>query len=105
MQLENLALRNVFRTAKQENKTKQHWKKRRIDGAGDHFWIVNSRFERNPRTNRDLVLTAMGAGTLKLKGISQSQSHFRYEKDIHCAKVITVKLRVLKFVFPYLIIL
>ena len=80
MEFGNLARRNVFRARKQKDKPKQLWKKRKIDGAGDHFWIVNSKFERNPETGRDLVLTAMGGDTLKLKGIQQSQSHFRYEK-------------------------
>ena len=66
--------RQVFRTDKKENEpkqlAKQLWKKRKIDGK--HFWIVNSNFEQNPKNNKDLVLTAMGANNLKLKGISQS---------------------------------
>ena len=71
MELKNLASRNVSRARKKENEPKQLWKKRKIDGAGDQLWIVNSKFEKHPKTNQDLVLTAMGANTLKLKGISQ----------------------------------
>ena len=81
MEFENLNSRNVFRARKQENQPKQLWKKKRIDALGNHEWIVNSEFERHPRTNEDLVLTAMGSNTLKLKGIPQRQSHFRYEKS------------------------
>lgn len=69
LELEGLVSRNVFRARKKENEPKQLWKKRKIDALGDQLWIVNSKFERHPRTNRDLVLTAMAANTLKLKGL------------------------------------
>ena len=81
LEFANLTSRNVFRARKQENKPKQLWKKRKIDGAGAYWWIVNSQVD-------NLFLTAMGGDqvggdTLKLKGIPQSQSHFKKEIKLH----------------------
>ena len=59
---------NVVKKAKKEGEAKQLWKKKPIDG--NHFRIQSSNFETNPKTTKDMVLTALGANKLGLRGIS-----------------------------------
>ena len=59
---------NVVKKAKKEGEAKQLWKKKPIDG--NHFRIQSSNFETNPKTTKDMVLTALGDKKIGLRGIS-----------------------------------